>query len=247
MSTYRLNTLFAPRSVAVVGASPREKSTGRAALRNLQRGDFQGDIHLVNPSYDAIDGIHAVKSYEQLTDTPDIGVIAAPPQAVPGIVAAAAAKGRCCIILTAGLGHGQETLAGQCESAARAVGMRLVGPNCLGVQVPGVKLNASFASMRTGRSRPDLAIRCDRCRTCGMGSGSRHRIFGRRFDRRQLDVDLGDLLDFFALDQATRAILLYVEWIRDARKFMSAARAAARTKPVVVIKAGRHPQAPKRP
>ena len=94
MSTYRLNTLFAPRSVAVVGASPREKSTGRAVLRNLQRGDFQGDIHLVNPNYNSIDGISAIKSYDRLSDAPDLALIAAPPQAVPGVVAAALALSR---------------------------------------------------------------------------------------------------------------------------------------------------------
>ena len=248
MSTYRLNTLFAPRSVAVVGASPREKSTGRAVLRNLQRGDFQGDIHLVNPSYDAIDGIHAVKSYEQLTDTPDIGVIAAPPQAVPGIVAAAAAKGTAgCIILTAGLGHGPGSLAGQCESAARAVGMRLVGPNCLGVQVPGVKLNASFAASMPQPGDLALISQSGAIAT-GLVEWAAVRDIG--FSAvvsigDSIDVDLADLLDFFAMDRATRAILLYVESIRDARKFMSAARAAARAKPVLVIKTGRHAQGAK--
>ncbi len=248
MSIYRLNTLFAPRSVAVVGASPREKSTGRAVLRNLQRGAFEGVIHLVNPSYDAIDGICAVKSFDRLADTPDLAVIAAPPQAVPGIVAAAAAKGTAgCIILTAGLGHGPGSLADQCESAARAAGTRLVGPNCLGVQIPGVKLNASFAA---SMPRPgDLAlISQSGAIATGLVEWASVRDIG--FSAvvsigDSIDVDLADLLDFFAMDRATRAILLYVESIRDARKFMSAARAAARAKPVLVIKSGRHAQGAK--
>jgi acetyltransferase len=248
MSIYRLNTLFAPRSVAVVGASPRDKSTGRAVLRNLQRGAFSGDIHLVNPNYDAIDGIAAVKSYDRLADTPDIAVIAAPPAAVPGVVAAAAVKGTAaCIILTAGLGHGPGSLAAQCESTARAAGMRLVGPNCLGVQVPGVKFNASFAA---SMPRPgDLALVSQSgAIATGLVEWASVRDIG--FSAvvsigDSIDVDLADLLDYFAMDRATRAILLYVESIKDARKFMSAARAAARAKPVLVIKTGRHAQGAK--
>ena len=248
MSTYRLNTLFAPRSVAVVGASPREKSTGRAVLRNLQRGNFQGDIHLVNPNYNSIDGVSAVKSYDRLADAPDLALIAAPPQAVPSVVAAAAAKGTAaCVILTAGLGHGPGSLADQCESVARAAGMRLVGPNCLGVQVPGVKLNASFAA---SMPRPgDLAlISQSGAIATGLVEWAAVRDIG--FSGvvsigDSIDVDIADLLDFFATDRATRAILLYVELIRDARKFMSAARAAARAKPVLVIKTGRHAQGAK--
>ncbi len=215
MSTYRLNTLFAPRSVAVVGASPREKSTGRAVLRNLQRGGFQGGIHLVNPNYNSIDGISAVKSYDRLADAPDLAVVAAPPQAVPGVVAAAAAKGTAaCIILTAGLGHGSGSLAEQCESTARAAGMRLVGPNCLGVQVPGVKLNASFAA---SMPRPgDLAlISQSGAIATGLVEWAAVRDIG--FSGvvsigDSIDVDMADLLDFFAMDRATRAILLYVEF-----------------------------------
>jgi acetyltransferase len=248
MSTYRLNTLFAPRSIAVVGASPREKSTGRAVLRNLQRGGFQGDIHLVNPSYNAIDGIAAVKSYDRLAGVPDLAVIAAPPAAVPGVVTAAVAKGTAaCIILTAGLGHGPGSLAEQCESTARAAGMRLVGPNCLGVQVPGVKLNASFAASMPQPGDLALISQSGAIAT-GLVEWASVRDIG--FSGvvsigDSIDVDLADLLDFFAMDRATRAILLYVESIKDARKFMSAARAAARAKPVLAIKTGRHAQGAK--
>src|SRR5579864_7733046 len=157
MSTYRLDKLFAPRSVAVVGASPREKSPGRAVLKNLRRGGFAGDIDLVNPHYDAIEEVRAVKSYEALAAAPDLVVIAVPPPAVPAVVAVAGQKGTAAaIILTAGLGHGPGSLAELCEKNARATGLRLVGPNCLGVLVPGVKLNASFAASmpRSG----DLAL-----------------------------------------------------------------------------------------
>ena len=147
MSTYRLDKLFSPRSVAVIGASPRDKSPGRAVLRNLRRGGFAGEIGLVNPHYDAIEGVRAVKSYDQLPGAPDLVVIAAPPPAVPALVATAGRRGTAAaIILTAGLGHGTGSLAELCEKNARAAGLRLVGPNCLGVLVPRVKLNASFAA-----------------------------------------------------------------------------------------------------
>jgi predicted CoA-binding protein len=112
MSTYRLDKLFSPRSVAVVGASPRETSPGRAVLKNLRSAGFQGSISLVNPYYGEIEGVRAVKTVQDLREAPDLLVIAAPPQSVPGIVAAAGEKGAAtAIIITAGLGHEQDSLA----------------------------------------------------------------------------------------------------------------------------------------
>jgi len=147
MSTYRLDKLFSPRSVAVVGASPRETSPGRAVLRNLGSAGFEGSVSLVNPRYGEIEGIKAVKTIQELRQAPDLIVIASPPRSVPGIVAAAGDKGvATAIIITAGLGHGEGSLADACEQAARATGLRLVGPNCLGVLSSRAKLNASFAA-----------------------------------------------------------------------------------------------------
>src|SRR6516164_8696405 len=147
MSTYRLDKLFSPRSVAVVGASPRETSPGRAVLRNLGSAGFEGSISLVNPHYGEIEGIKAVKTIQELRQAPDLIVIAAPPRSVPGIIAAAGEKGAAtAIIITAGLGHGEGSLADACEKAARATGLRLVGPNCLGGLSSRAKLNASFAA-----------------------------------------------------------------------------------------------------
>src|SRR6516225_2071134 len=147
MSTYRLDKLFSPRSVAVVGASPRETSPGRAVLRNLASAGFEGSVSLVNPHYGEIEGIKAVKTIQELRQAPDLLVIAAPPRSVPGIVAAAGEKGvATAIIITAGLGHGEGSLADACEKAARASGLRLVGPKCLGVLSSRAKLNASFAA-----------------------------------------------------------------------------------------------------
>jgi acetyltransferase len=248
MSTYRLHKLFSPRSVAVVGASPRETSAGRAVLRNLRSAGFKGSISLVNPHYGEIEGFKAVKTIQELQEAPDLLAIATPPPSVPGIVAAAGEKGvAAAIIITAGLGHGEGSLADACEGAARATGLRLVGPNCLGVLSSRAKLNASFAARMPPTGELAL-ISQSGALTAGLIEWSAAHDIG--FSAAvslgdKIDVDFGDLLDFFALDGATRAILLYVESINNPRKFMSAARAAARVKPVVVVKSGRHAQAAK--
>ena len=243
MSTYRLDKLFAPRSIAVIGGSPRHTSPGRAVLKNLRSGGFSGAIHLVNPHYDSLEGVAAVKSCDGLPDTPDIVVIGVPPAAVPSVVRDAAAKGAAvAIILTAGLGHGPGSLADQCEQAARAAGVRLVGPNCLGMLAPPTKVNASFAA-----STPQPGDLCLVSQSGAIATGLVEwaALHGIGFSAivsigDAIDVDFADLLDYFAMDRSTRAILLYVESIKDARKFMSAARAAARAKPVLVVKSGRH-------
>ena len=248
MSTYRLDKVLAPRSVAVVGASPRETSPGHAVLRNLARAGFKGAIDLVNPHYDTIAGFKAVKSYEDLPEAPDLAVIAVPAPAVPGIVAAAAAKGTPgAVIITSGLGHGPGSLAEACERAARAKGMRLVGPNCLGVLAPRAALNATFTASTPQAG--DLALISQ---SGAIAAGLVEWAAPRRIGFSgivsigdAIDVDFADLLDYFAVDRNTRAILLYIESIRDARKFMSAARAAARVKPVLVVKTGRHAQGAK--
>jgi acetyltransferase len=248
MSTYRLDKLFSPRSVAVVGGSPRETSPGRAVLRNLRSAGFEGSIGLVNPHYGEIEGIKAVKTIQELRQAPDLLVIATPPQSLPGIVTAAGEKDAAtAIIITAGLGHGEGSLADACEKAARATGLRLVGPNCLGVLSSRAKLNASFAARMPPPEELALVSQSGAI-TAGLIEWSAAHDIG--FSAvvslgDKIDVDFGDLLDFFALDGATRAILLYIESINNARKFMSAARAAARIKPVVVVKSGRHAQGAK--
>jgi acetyltransferase len=246
MSTYRLDALFNPRSVALVGVSPHDGSLGRAILTNVRAGGFPGRIHLVNPSHAEIDGIPTVKTLDDLSETPDMAVVTTPAAVVPEIVTAAGRKGVAgAVIITAGLGHGVGSLAEAARQAARPYGLRLVGPNCLGIIAPFARLNASFAAQmpQTG----DLAlISQSGAIAAGLVQWATQRRIGFSAvasigDR--IDVDFGDLLDFFATDRHTRAILLYIEAINDARKFMSAARLAARIKPVVVIKSGRHAQA----
>jgi acetyltransferase len=245
MSTYRLDKLFSPRSVAVVGASPRETSPGHAVLRNLRAAGFQGPIGLVNPHYREIAGVTAVKTYADLSAVPDLIVIAAPPPAVPSIVAAAGEAGTgAAIIITSGLGHGAASFAQTCEETARANGLRLLGPNSLGLLAPAANLNASFAGSMALSGDLALISQSGAIAT-GLVDWAAQRAVG--FSAvvslgDQIDVDFGDLLDFFALDRRTRAILLYVEAVKEPRKFLSAARAAARIKPVLVIKSGRFAQ-----
>src|SRR5579863_2045582 len=248
MSTYKLDRLFSARSVAVIGASQRQSSSGRAVLANLRSAGFPGGIHLVNPRYDEIEGIRAVKSYDDLPVAPDVAVIGVPPTAVPDAVAAVAKKGTAvAIIITAGLGHGSGSLSERCERTARAAGLRLVGPNCLGVLVPRAKFNASFAA--SNPTAGDLGL-ISQSGAIATGLVEWAALRGVGFSAivsigDSIDVDFADLLDYFAMDRGTRAILLYVESIKDARKFMSAARAAARAKPVLVIKSGRHAEGAK--
>jgi acetyltransferase len=244
MTTFRLDRLFSPRSVAVIGASPRKQSVGRKILQNLKAAGFAGQIHLVNPKYPEIDGLPAVTDISKLPPT-DLLVVASPPVTVPGTIGIAAANGcASAVVVTAGLGQGAGSLAEATERAARAHGMRLLGPNCLGIQLPHGKLNASFAARMPQPG--DLAlISQSGAIAAGMIEWAARRSLG--FSGvvslgNQIDVDFGDLLDYFATDRLTRAIVLYIESIQDAPKFMSAARAAARVKPVVVIKSGRHSQ-----
>src|SRR6266545_4143047 len=170
MSTYRLDKLFSPRSVAVVGASPRAGSVGRVVLNNLRVGGFEGPIHLVNPRHAEIDGVRAVKSLTDLASPPDVVVVTVPPNLVPSVVALAAETGAAtAIVITAGLGHGAGSLAEACEKAARAGGLRLVGPNCLGVMAPPAKLNATFAA----RIKPVVVVKSGRHRQ-GAAAAATH-------------------------------------------------------------------------
>src|SRR5215213_6110274 len=157
MSTYRLDKLFAPSSVAVVGASPRDHSLGRTLLLNLRAGGFAGPIHPINPKYREIDGLPAAARVGGLATPPDVVVIASPPATVPGVVEDAGRKGAAAAIaITAGLGAGEGSLAEEARVAARRHGLRLVGPNCLGVMAPHSRLNARFAARTPAAG--DLAL-----------------------------------------------------------------------------------------
>jgi acetyltransferase len=242
MSTYRLKNLLSPRSLALVGASQRQGSVGRSVLRNIRDAKFKGQFGLVNTHYAEVDGIAAVKSLGSLSFVPELVVITAPATAVPALIEEAGRLGSAgAVVIPAGLGHGEGSLAEAALDAAGKYGMRLIGPNCLGIMMPCANLNASFAAHTPVVGNLALISQSGAIAT-GMVDWAAQRgvgFSGIVSIGDQLDVDIADLLDYFALDTQTRAILLYVEAIKDARKFMSAARAAARVKPVVVVKSGR--------
>jgi len=248
MSTYRLKNLLSPRSLALIGASPRRGSVGRAILHNIRKAGFKGEFGLVNTHYADIDGIAAVGSLGGLPFVPELVVITAPAAAVAGLIDEAGKLGTAgALIIPAGLGHGAGSLADAAERAAQKHGMRLIGPNCLGVMMPAANLNASFSAHMPVAGNLALISQSGAI-AAGMVDWAAQRgvgFSGIVSIGDQLDVDIADLLDYYAMDGKTRAILLYVESIKDARKFMSAARAAARIKPVVVVKSGRMAQGAK--
>ena len=241
MSTYRLDSIFRPRAVAVVGSQSRPRSVGRAVVENLLASGFSGPIGLVNKHPSPMDGVATVRHLHELPWTPDLVVIATPAATVPQLAAEAAGKGAAAVVvLTAAMGSGPGSPAAQLEALTREKGLRVLGPNCLGVIAPHARLNASLAS-RFPKAGDLALISQSGAISGGLVEWSMSQPVG--FSAvvslgDALDVDFADLLDYFATDTRTRAILLYVEAIRDARKFMSAARAAARTKPVVVVKSG---------
>ena len=248
MSTYRLDKFFAPQSIAVIGASPRPGSLGLIFLQNLTRGGFKGAIYPVNPHHREIEDRPCFASLAALPEAPDLIVVAVPPERVLGVIEEAGKKGvSAAIIATAGLGYGPGSLGDQVRLAARRTGLRIIGPNCIGVIAPRAQMNASFAahSAKPG----DLALVSQSgALVAGLVEWAAQRQVG--FSAvvslgDKVDVDFSDCLDFFSADSGTRAILLYIESIDNAKKFMSAARAAARIKPVVVIKSGRHAQGAK--
>lgn len=248
MSTYRISDLLAPRSVAVIGGSDRPTSVGRAVLANLRDAGFPGTIQLVNSKYTNLLGFEAKASVEELAETPDVAVLTTPAATIPALVDALGKRGcKAAIIISAGLGRGPGSIFENARLTARRYGLRIIGPNCIGVISPPAKLNASFAAHMPREG--DLAlISQSGAIVSGVIEWAATRNIG--FSSivsvgDQMDADVGDLLDYLASDNHTRAILMYVESVQDARKFLSAARVAARSKPVAVLKAGRFEQGAK--
>ena len=245
MTTRNLEALFAPSAIALIGASNQAGSIGAVLARNLMESGFAGPVLAVNPHERAIRSMLSYRSLSELPVAPDLAVIATPPPTVPGIAAELAARGcRVAVIITAGFGEaggGGADLRQQILDAARPHLMRIVGPNCLGVISPAEGINASFAQLTPKPGQLALVAQSGAITTAALDwADARGYGFSRIVTLGDMaDVDFGDMLDFLALDEATRGVLLYAETITEARKFMSAARAAGRTKPVAVIKAGR--------
>lgn len=247
MSIRNLKSFFRPRSVALVGASTRAGSVGNVLARNLLAGGFGPALSFVNPKGDLILDVRSVPGVDDLAEAPELAVLAIPPGSVPGVVESLGARGtKAVVVITAGFGEGAVTADGKALSkalleATQPYGTRVIGPNCLGILAPTLRLNASFSHL--GSSAGGLAfVAQSGAIVTAVQDWAAPRAVG--FSHLvslgdMLDVDFGDMLDYLANDPRTDAILLYVEGIKHSRKFMSAARAAARMKPVVAVKGGR--------
>lgn len=248
MGIENLEQLFHPTSVAVIGASAKPTSIGNVVTRNLLEGGFTGAVFPVNPRESEIAGLRAYQNISQLPCVPELAVICTPPHTVPGIIDEMGARGaKVAVVLTAGLGSAkdeqgrsyQEVMLGR----AGAHRIRILGPNCVGVLSAESHLNASFAHIGIlpgkiaflAQSGALCASVLDWARANQVG-------FSHVVSLGDLaDIDFGDMLDYLGSDANTTAILLYIESIGAgrAREFMSAARGAARNKPVIAVKAGR--------
>jgi acetyltransferase len=250
MSIKNLNFLLNPSSVALIGASSRPHSVGEVILKNILHTGFKGDVFLVNPRYQFMGGLPAYPNVASLPRAPDLAVIAVPPDCVPEVMAQLGACGaKAAVVITACLGEGgsqrgRELRRAMLEAAQR-YSLRIVGPNSLGVIVPKSRLNASMAHISPPAGGIAFVSHSGALQTAVLDWAASQNIgFSHVISLGGLaDVDFGDMLDYLSTDLACRAILLYLEGITNARKFMSAARAAARMKPVIVLKGGRHKEA----
>lgn len=246
MSIRNLDAVFRPRSVALLGASRTENSVGWVLARNLFNGGFAGPVFLVNAKGGTFDGQRVYASVAALPEAPDLAVVATPPSTAPGLIAELGARGtRAAVVITAGFGElGDEGLKLQQAmlDAAKPSVMRIVGPNCVGVLSPHAGLNASFAHVRPKAGGLALLTQSGAMLTGILDWAQRRNLgFSHLVSLGGMaDVDTGDMFDYLAGEPSAEAILCYLESVSSARKFMSAARRAARVKPVIVIKAGRH-------
>lgn len=242
MSIRNLDSLFDPTSIAVFGASQRSGSLGTTVWQNLNSGNYQGALYAVNPKYRVL-GTHPVVAHAaDLPSAPSLAIICTPPATVAPLIKEVARLGtRAAVVLTTGL---NQQLKRDMLRAAQKHLLRILGPNTMGLLCPHKGLNASLAHIDAlagelafvSQSGALVTTMLDWARARGIGF-SHFVSLGEH-----TDVDFGDILDYLASDPKTKAILLYAESIESPAKFMSAARAAARNKPVVIVKAGRSPR-----
>jgi acetyltransferase len=244
MTVRNLDHLFKPQSVALIGASSKPDSVGATVLNNLISAGFAGVVYPVNPKYDSLAGLKTYATIEQLPSAPQLAIICTPAATVPELIHALGERGtKAAIVISAARNGGaQGTLLTQAMlDAAKPHLLRILGPNCVGLLVPSLGLNASFAQRSALPGKLAFVSQSGALVTAVLDWASARGIGFSKFISLgdSVDVDFGDVLDYLASDSETRAILLYIEGVRQARKFMSAARAAARSKPVIVVKAGR--------
>ncbi|WP_426011329.1 acetate--CoA ligase family protein [Caulobacter sp. DWR2-3-1b2] len=241
MSLHNLSKLLSPDSVVVVGGSDRPGGVGQVVVSNLMVGGFAGAVHIVNPRRVKVAGALWSASIAGLASVPDLAVVITPGPAVPEVIAQLGARGvKVAVVISSGITHANGLRAAML-AAAKPSGLRIIGPNGLGLLVPPARLNASFARGAAAPGRLAL-ISQSGALISGIVDWASTRDIG--FSGivsvgDMAEADLGDLLDLFAADPHTDAILMYVEGVTNTAKFMSAARAATRIKPVIALKAGR--------
>lgn len=239
-----LAPIFTPKSVAVIGASERAGSVGCTVLNNLIASPFGGPVWPVNPKRPTVLGLQAYKSIAELPDVPDLIVVTTPAATVPGIIQEAVDAGvPAGIIISAGfkeVGESGKELERQIAKIIRGK-MRIIGPNCLGVMNPVGGLNANFATAMVGPGRLAFISQSGALGTAVLDWCIRERVGLSGFVSAgsMLDVTFGELIDHYGQDTNTDSIVIYSESIGDARSFLSAARAVALNKPILIIKAGR--------
>ncbi|MGA7702781.1 MAG: bifunctional acetate--CoA ligase family protein/GNAT family N-acetyltransferase [Thermoguttaceae bacterium] len=246
MSIRNLDKIFDPHRIAVIGASDAPTSVGYTVLRNLVGSGFRGVVYPVNPKRESVQGIQAYKDIPSLPHPPDLAVICTPASSVPALVRQCGEVGtRGIVIISAGFreigAEGRKLEALVLQEQRKFDGMRILGPNCLGIIVPGISLNASFAAASPEKGHIGFISQsgalCTSVLDWALDEGIGFSYFVSVGN--MLDVSMGDLIDYFGSATETRSIILYIESISEAREFMSAARAFSRTKPIVAYKAGR--------
>ncbi len=247
MGKHYLNPLFAPKSVAVFGASDRSDSVGQIVFQNMLQGGFKGALYPINSKNAEVQGQRAYARIADIGEPVELVVIATPPQSVPAIIEECGLLGvKAAVIITAGFGEAGPSgiaLEKQLIEAARRYNIRLIGPNCLGIMRPSIGLNATFNKGAANVGNIALVSQSGALCTAILDWANRNDVgFSSVVSMgSSTDVDFGEILDYLVSDPQTQSILMYIEGIRNARSFMSALRAAARIKPVILVKVGRHP------
>lgn len=245
MGQYHLESMFNPRHIAVVGASEKEGTIGHALMKNLMDGGFSGKLLPVNPKHKTVHGHDCVKSVCDLMPGVDLTIIATPIHTAIDIVTDCVEKKvSSAIIISAGgkeIGVQGRQIEDQIQKIAYNGGLRILGPNCMGLIRPGVNLNAGFASDMPLAG--NLAFVSQSGAICGaiLDMASKEHMGFSHFVSigSMLDIDFGDMIDYLGNDPTAKSILLYIENLTHVRKFMSAARAVSRVKPIIVLKSGR--------
>ena len=246
MNTHYLAPLFTPGSIVLFGASDREDSVGGIVFKNLLSSGFEGPIYAVNPKRDVIQGQAAFKSLEQIEGSIDLAVVATPAPSIPAIVEACGERGiGMMLVLSAGFretGPEGRRLEDKVTQMASRYGIRLMGPNCLGIIRPDIGLNATFGNNNAVPGNLALVSQSGAICTAILDWAAQNEIGFSTVVSTGIaaDLDFGDYLDYLVTDPRTKAILLYIEGVYDSRRFMSSLRAAARIKPVIALKVGRH-------